>query len=38
MPDKSREGFDVVNLQCSLIEVIESFINGWVSKFDVKKT
>ncbi|EKT3964127.1 hypothetical protein AAIP55_001649 [Flavobacterium psychrophilum] len=24
------EGFAVVNLQCSLIEMIESFINGWV--------
>lgn len=24
------EGFAVVNLQCSLIETIESFINGWV--------
>ena len=23
------EGFAVVNLQCSLIETIESFINGW---------
>lgn len=25
----SGEGFAVVNLQCSLIETIESFINGW---------
>lgn len=24
------EGFAVVNLQCSLIETLESFINGWV--------
>ena len=24
------EGFAVANLQCSLIEMIESFINGWV--------
>lgn len=24
------EGFAIVNLQCSLIETIESFINGWV--------
>ena len=24
------EGFAVVNLQCSLIEMIESFINGWI--------
>lgn len=24
------EGFAIVNLQCSLIEMIESFINGWV--------
>lgn len=24
------EGFSVVNLQCSLIETIESFINGWI--------
>ena len=24
------EGFAVVNLQCSLIEMIESFVNGWV--------
>ncbi|WP_395056651.1 hypothetical protein [Flavobacterium sp.] len=27
---KTGEGFAVVNLQCSLIETIESFINGWV--------
>ena len=30
MPDKSGEGFAVVNLQCSMIEMIESFINGWI--------
>lgn len=30
MSDKSGEGFAVVNLQCSMIEMIESFINGWV--------
>ncbi|SHI60853.1 hypothetical protein SAMN04488096_10315 [Mesonia phycicola] len=24
------EGFAAINLQCSLIETIESFINGWV--------
>ena len=24
------EGFAAVSLQCSLIETIESFINGWV--------
>lgn len=28
--DKKGEGFAVINLQCSLIETIESFINGWV--------
>lgn len=28
------EGFAVVNLQCSLIETIESFINGW--KFSIE--
>lgn len=27
------EGFAVVNLQCSLIEMIESFVNGWVFDF-----
>lgn len=27
------EGFAVVNLQCSLIETIESFYNGWLYKF-----
>lgn len=28
------EGFAVVNLQCSLIETIESFINGWEFKVE----
>ena len=31
--DDLGEGFAVVNLQCSLIETIESFINGW--KFSI---
>ena len=31
--DNLGEGFAVVNLQCSLIETIESFINGW--KFSI---
>lgn len=30
MQKYNGEGFAVVNLQCSLIETIESFINGWV--------
>ncbi|OBX24707.1 hypothetical protein A9996_13900 [Gelidibacter algens] len=30
------EGFAVVNLQCSLIETIESFINGWVYSNETK--
>lgn len=30
------EGFAVVNLQCSLIETIESFINGWEYKHKPK--
>lgn len=30
MEDNLGEGFAVLNLQCSLIETIESFINGWV--------
>jgi hypothetical protein len=30
MKSYNGEGFAVVNLQCSLIETIESFINGWV--------
>ena len=37
LKDNLGEGFAVVNLQCSLIETIESFINGWVSEFDIKK-
>ena len=37
LKDNLGEGFAVVNLQCSLIETIESFINGWVSEFDLKK-
>lgn len=32
--DNLGEGFAIVNLQCSLIEVVESFINGWTSEFD----
>lgn len=36
MEDNLGEGFAVVNLQCSLIETIESFINGWISEFDLK--
>lgn len=32
--DNLGEGFAVLNLQCSLIETIESFINGW--KYDNK--
>jgi len=27
------EGFAIVNLQCSLIETIESFYNGWIFKY-----
>ncbi len=30
MPEKVGEGFAAVNLQCSLIETIESFFNGWI--------
>ena len=30
MKSYNGEGFAVVNLQCSLIETIESFINGWI--------
>jgi hypothetical protein len=30
MKSYKGEGFAVVNLQCSLIEMIESFINGWI--------
>lgn len=29
------EGFAVVNLQCSLIETIESFINGWIYNYPI---
>ena len=32
------EGFAIVNLQCSLIETIECFINGWISSFEERKT
>ncbi len=31
--DNLGEGVAVVNLQCSLIETIESFYNGWIYKF-----
>lgn len=31
------EGFAIVNLQCSLIETIESFYNGWIYKNDKDK-
>lgn len=34
---KTGEGFAVVNLQCSLIETIESFINGWIYHNDGEK-
>jgi hypothetical protein len=34
MPGKVGEGFAAVNLQCSLIETIESFINGCIHKYD----
>jgi|SRR5690554_1138010 len=30
MKDNIGEGFAVVNLQCSLIETIECFVNGWI--------
>lgn len=30
LKQNNGEGFAVVNLQCSLIETIESFINGWI--------
>jgi hypothetical protein len=29
----SGEGFSIVNLQCSLIETIESFIDGWMFEY-----
>lgn len=32
MKDNIGEGFAVVNLQCSLIETIECFVNGWIHK------
>lgn len=36
--DKNNgEGFAIVNLQCSLIETIESFINGCICEYDSKK-
>ena len=35
--DNKGEGFAVVSLQCSLIETMESFINGCVSEFNEKK-
>lgn len=34
--ENQGEGFAVVTLQCSLIETIESFINGWVYSSDFK--
>lgn len=34
MEDNLGEGFAVVTLQCSLIETIESFINGWKFQLD----
>src|SRR5690606_28302003 len=37
MGDNKGEGFAVVNLQCSLIETIESFIQGCYSDFTKKK-
>lgn len=30
LKSNNGEGFAIVNLQCSLIEMIESFINGWI--------
>ena len=35
--DNLGEGFAVVNLQCSLIETIESFINGCNSEYNSRK-
>lgn len=35
MKDNLGEGFAVVNLQCSLIETIESFINGCIHEYDI---
>lgn len=37
MKTNTGEGFAVVNLQCSLIETLESFINGCSSSFNKKK-
>ena len=34
MGDNLGEGFAIVNLQCSLIETIESFINGCIPEYD----
>lgn len=31
LKQNTGEGFSAVNLQCSLIETIESFYNGWIS-------
>lgn len=36
MEENSGEGFAIVSLQCSLIETIESFINGCIHKYDMK--
>ena len=36
MKQNLGEGFAIVNLQCSLIETIESFINGWIYHNDNK--
>lgn len=36
MKQNVGEGFAIVNLQCSLIETIESFINGWIYHNDNK--
>lgn len=33
----SGEGFAVVSLQCSLIETVESFYNGWIYEFPTYK-
>lgn len=36
MNDNLGEGFAIVSLQCSLIETIESFINGCIHEYDMK--
>ena len=36
MKQNLGEGFAIVNLQCSLIETIESFVNGWIYLNDSK--